>query len=376
MKKFNPLTIKFYLSIILLIAIGYSCKKDEARPDRSLPTVTTSSLTAITLTSANAGGIVTASGADTVTEKGICYDIQQNPTVLNNKIVSGMGLGSFTSTLNNLVPGTIYYVRAYATNSYGTAYGNQEILQTSSNGKLLKVVDSVDTARYTSFAYNTSGKLIYLRSSRGGGSGNNGYVDSFIYENEDLVASFYNLGAIVNPATPYARTEYTVFNNLPVTSRYYYGLSTLVTSSVYTFDASKRLVSITQTSNNSPLGGSPTFRTRFEYNATGNLSKVFYKSATSREYLHSEYLNYDSAPNPYYSLPWLFDYNVHNHSVDRLSPNNAGQVIRYLVNDNGSPNSQTTTNFFYEYNLDGRVSKQTESVSSRFYETRYFIYQY
>jgi uncharacterized protein (TIGR02145 family) len=90
-----------------------------------LPTLTTAAITSIDLTSAASGGTITADGGGAVTARGICFATTQNPTILNNPTSDGVGIGTFTSTLTGLTQGTVYYVRAYATNASGTAYGNQ-----------------------------------------------------------------------------------------------------------------------------------------------------------------------------------------------------------------------------------------------------------
>jgi len=87
------------------------------------PTVTTNTVSDITATSATCGGNVTADGGATVTARGVCWSTSENPTVADAYTTDGSGAGAFTSQLTNLEPATIYYVRAYATNSKGTAYG-------------------------------------------------------------------------------------------------------------------------------------------------------------------------------------------------------------------------------------------------------------
>ena len=89
------------------------------------PTVTTSVVTQITTTTAVAGGNVTDDGGNSVTERGVVYSTNQNPTVADTKVVSGSGLGDFICNLTNLQEGTTYYVRAYAVNAKGTAYGEE-----------------------------------------------------------------------------------------------------------------------------------------------------------------------------------------------------------------------------------------------------------
>ncbi len=91
----------------------------------NLPTVTTTAISSITETSARSGGSVTDDGGSTVTARGVCWSISQNPTISNSKTTDGNGTGSFTSSLTGLSSVTTYYVRAYATNSVGTAYGDE-----------------------------------------------------------------------------------------------------------------------------------------------------------------------------------------------------------------------------------------------------------
>lgn len=90
------------------------------------PSVTTSSVTGVTSNSATAGGNVIADGGASVTERGVVYATQPNPTMESGtKVISGSGTGSFTASLSGLAASTTHYVRAYAINSAGTAYGTQ-----------------------------------------------------------------------------------------------------------------------------------------------------------------------------------------------------------------------------------------------------------
>lgn len=89
------------------------------------PTVSTTSVSNITQTSANSGGIVVSDGGASVTSRGVCWSTSQNPTISGSYTSNGTGTGTFTSTISGLTANTTYYIRAYATNSVGTAYGNQ-----------------------------------------------------------------------------------------------------------------------------------------------------------------------------------------------------------------------------------------------------------
>ena len=87
------------------------------------PTVTTADISEITATTATAGGTVTDDGDDTVTARGVCWSTSEEPTVDDNTTEDGTGTGAFTSEITGLTADTAYYVRAYATNSVGTSYG-------------------------------------------------------------------------------------------------------------------------------------------------------------------------------------------------------------------------------------------------------------
>ena len=97
-----------------------------------LPTVTTNTITNITQTTATGGGNVTTAGSSTVTARGVCWSTSHNPTVSGNHTTNGTGTGSFTSNITGLTANTTYYVRAYAMNSAGTAYGGEVSFTTSS----------------------------------------------------------------------------------------------------------------------------------------------------------------------------------------------------------------------------------------------------
>ena len=90
-----------------------------------LPTVTTGTVSNVSESSATCGGTVTANGYSAVTGRGVCWATAPNPTVEGSHTSAGTGTGAFTGTLTNLTPNTTYYIRAYATNSVGTAYGDE-----------------------------------------------------------------------------------------------------------------------------------------------------------------------------------------------------------------------------------------------------------
>lgn len=101
-----------------------------------LPTVTTTIVTNVTSTTATSGGNVTDDGGATVTARGVCWSTSPDPTIDDNKTSDGNGTGAFTSQLTNLTHSTTYYIRAYATNSEGTSYGEQKYFSTLSDGMI------------------------------------------------------------------------------------------------------------------------------------------------------------------------------------------------------------------------------------------------
>lgn len=97
-------------------------------------TLTTKAITEITVSSARSGGDIESDGGSPITAKGICWNTSENPTIDNNHTTDGTGTGGFISSMNGLSGSTMYYVRAYAVNGNGTAYGNQVSFTTSEAG--------------------------------------------------------------------------------------------------------------------------------------------------------------------------------------------------------------------------------------------------
>jgi hypothetical protein len=104
-----------------------------------LPTVTTTAATSISANYAYTGGEVTNSGGEYVLARGVCYSTTPNPTIDDQVKSGGSGLGSFTNYIPSLSMGTTYYVRAFATNANGTAYGNEITFTTTT----VALVDSL-----------------------------------------------------------------------------------------------------------------------------------------------------------------------------------------------------------------------------------------
>jgi len=91
----------------------------------NLPSVTTSEVKSLTAGTLISGGNVISAGNSNVTSRGVCWATHPNPTINDNLTTEGSGTGSFISNIQGLIPGTRYYLSAYATNDFGTAYGNE-----------------------------------------------------------------------------------------------------------------------------------------------------------------------------------------------------------------------------------------------------------
>ena len=124
MKKLINYFNVFFIGIIL--TNNLSCKKDvEKVPvENMIPELITTPVSLITRTTATGGAEVTFSRGGVVTEKGICWSINPNPTIADSKTMDGQGTDKYRSSITGLNVNTTYYVRGYATNSYGTGYGN------------------------------------------------------------------------------------------------------------------------------------------------------------------------------------------------------------------------------------------------------------
>ena len=97
------------------------------------PIITTTAASSIAQTTASSGASITSDGGATITASGVCWATTANPTTASSKTTNNVATGSFSSSLTGLTANTVYYVRAYATNSVSTVYGNQVTFTTLPN---------------------------------------------------------------------------------------------------------------------------------------------------------------------------------------------------------------------------------------------------
>ena len=128
----------YHYRIVTVNSVGTSNGNDITFTTMiAVPTLTTVSISDITTSSAVTGGIITSDGGDSITERGVCWSVTSNPTLSNDRTMDGYGAGSFASNMKCLSFATTYYVRAYATNSVGTAYGDQKSITTQGTNPII-----------------------------------------------------------------------------------------------------------------------------------------------------------------------------------------------------------------------------------------------
>jgi hypothetical protein len=121
----------YYVRAYAINSVGTTYGLQKSFTTKSTPTVATLNVINVTENSATCSGNVSSEGGSSVTQRGVCYSLAPNPTINNTTVTSGSGTGSFTCELTNLTKNTKYYVKAYAKNSYGVAYGEEKSFTTN-----------------------------------------------------------------------------------------------------------------------------------------------------------------------------------------------------------------------------------------------------
>lgn len=116
------------LYTIFLFLVLFACDKQKFE---SKPILTTTPITGITSNAVITGGSISSDGNDPILNRGMVWSTVNNPTIiLNTKTSDGKGLGLFQSNITGLEANTTYFVRAFATNNFGTSYGNELTFKT------------------------------------------------------------------------------------------------------------------------------------------------------------------------------------------------------------------------------------------------------
>lgn len=141
-------TLKFFAAAIIGILAVVACEPKEVITGEI--EIKTNEVTEVTPNSAVCGGEVVSDGGMSVTAFGVCWSTKTNPTTADSKTMDGEGLGKFVSDLSDLEPGQTYYVRAYAVNANGVAYGDEKIFSTGA------VLATVNTAAMSDVTFETA----------------------------------------------------------------------------------------------------------------------------------------------------------------------------------------------------------------------------
>ena len=150
--------IDLFLSItVLSLMFITSCNTDDDL--KSYPVLTTTVITKITQNTAMSGGFITSDGGLDVTARGVCWSLKPNPTINDSITKDAAGTGEFTSNVTNLIADTTYYLRAFATNRNGTAYGLQISFKTLVS--TLPVLNTNEITDITISTANCGGNITY-----------------------------------------------------------------------------------------------------------------------------------------------------------------------------------------------------------------------
>ncbi len=216
-----------------------------------MPTLTTTTLSNITSTTAVCGGKITSDGGSIVTERGVCWRASQNPTIADSKSTDGStGTGSFTASISGLTSNITYYVRAYATNSAGTGYGDEKIFTTSAT---------------SDFAITLSATNVTSSSATFNGSVNANYFSTTVTFEYGITTNYEN--SITASQSPVTGNNNTDVND---------SLTGLSTNTTYHFRV--KIVNSSGTAYESDM----TFITNYIVGETAYGGVVFYRDSTGQ----------------------------------------------------------------------------------------------
>ena len=175
------------------------------------PTLTTAAVTYVSTTSALSGGTITNDGGGAVTERGVCWNTTGSPTISDAKSSDGTGAGTYVSTLSGLSNSTKYFVRAFATNSAGTAYGN-EFSFTTMNTLTVPVVSTTTVSSILVTSASSGGTItdwggtpVTLRGICWNTSGNPTTSDGNTVDGSDIGTFLSYLSGLTKTTTYYVR---------------------------------------------------------------------------------------------------------------------------------------------------------------------------
>jgi len=238
-----------------------------------LPVLTTSPVINITQSGATSGGNITSDGGIPIVSRGVCWNTIGSPTTANSITINGSGIGNFSSSITNLLPLTTYYVRAYATNSVGTSYGN-EIHFTATSIPAVVTTSNVSsitssTALLGGNVVSDGGAQILSRGVCWNKTGLPTIANSITQEGTGLGIFTSTLGGLVPATTYYVRAYVTTTNGTAYGNEIVFTTSflpvSLTTSAITSVTSSSALSGGNITSD----GGTPVTAKGICWNTTG-----------------------------------------------------------------------------------------------------------
>jgi hypothetical protein len=305
-----PSQTKFYYRAYAIneSGIAYGKCKSFTTLNIGTPKIITNSPYNIATYSASCGGTISDDGGSFVTARGICYSTTLNPTTSNSIISSGTGTGTFNTNMNGLLAGKTYYVRAYAINAYGTAYGNEVSFATTAT------IPTITTSAITNLAdvSCTSGGTIiqdggYAISQKGvcWSTTINPTISNSKTNDGSGTSSFVSNVSGLNAATTYYLRAYAT-NSLGTGYGSQISFTTAVTQSIPTVVTSSTITAgnyFANTTSNVTSDGNATVTARgvcWSTSATPTLSNSFSSDGTGTGSYSSALINLIGSTKYYY----------------------------------------------------------------------------
>jgi len=209
---------KYYIRAYAKNSKGVSYGNEVNITTGNLPQIVTKTVTDITAISAISGGEISSIGDSEIISQGICYSTTENPTIENKVITDNSGQNNFTSNLTNLEINTTYFIKAFAENNSGIAYGNQLSFKTK-NGIPVITIDSINsiTASSTNIYATITDDGGFDITARGfcWSTTQEPTIDDNYIENGTGVGSYQNIISQLTPLTTYYVRAY-VINQLGI----------------------------------------------------------------------------------------------------------------------------------------------------------------
>ncbi len=380
-----PKLLQLVFPLALCTILFYSCEKNEelaAAPQNTLPTVTTSPVTVMARDSAVGGGNVTDSGSAAIIERGICWSSAPGPTTSSNKTIEGNSTGPFTSVIRGLDTNTVYYVRAYASNAVGTAYGNEVTFRTNALGKLVKVLRTYVSWRDSSlFEYDANGRLI--KELYEGSSIAHGRVLTNVSRNIDgIITGFVREDTwdTINAVITYDALQNSYLHK--VATKTNAGGFVRRDSTTYEYLNGKIKTEIIYRKYDQNANYEPIYKYEYSFFTDGDLNRRERRTWTGGldpwSYLSFRRYQLDTNVNPFYSPDYygivvgFNDQEVgHSHIYDWTEASLIRSNITRVISD-GSGNYR---NFIYTYDDYRRPVYLREIIGSGYDQHHYFYYE-